>query len=82
MAIEKLPSGTATVPVAVMSANVAVPVNVGEEVGAASAKADWMAVYSVVNSAPLITLSGSLVGSESLAPKLVAGVYVMLMIVS
>jgi hypothetical protein len=68
------PSDTA---LAVTLSNVAVPVKVGLEVGAANPKALWMAVNSVVNSAPLITLLGSFDGRLSFDPKLVVGVYVM-----
>jgi hypothetical protein len=53
---------------------VAVPENVGLEVGAANANAAWIALNSEVNSAPTITLLGSLAGSTSLEPKLVVGV--------
>ena len=56
---------------------VAVPENVGLEEGAANPKALWMAVNSVVNSAPLITLFGSFDGRLSFDTKLVVGVYVM-----
>jgi len=69
-----LPSDTA---LAVTLSNVAVPVKVGLEEGAANPKALWMAVNSVVNSAPLITLFGSFDGRLSFDPKLVVGVYVM-----
>jgi hypothetical protein len=69
-----LPSDTA---LAVTLSNVAVPVKVGLEEGAANPKALWMAVNSVVNSAPLITLLGSFDGRLSFDPKLVVGVYVM-----
>jgi hypothetical protein len=68
------PSDTA---LAVTLSNVAVPVKVGLEEGAANPKALWMAVNSVVNSAPLITLLGSFDGRLSFDPKLVVGVYVM-----
>ena len=65
------------VPVTLRLLYVAVPVKVGLEEGAANPKALWMAVNSVVNSAPLITLFGSFDGRLSFDPKLVVGVYVM-----
>ena len=71
-------SAKVAVPVTVMLLYVDVPVNDGLDVGAASDSAVCMEINSVVKSAPTITLSGSFEGSASLAPKLVVGMYVML----
>ena len=53
---------------------VAVPVKLGDALGAEAEKADAMASNSVVNSEPRTTLLGSLAERESFAPKFVVGV--------